>query len=229
MVSNRVLLITGGSSGIGAAAARLAAAAGFRLALAARSIEPLIALRDELGGELRVFADECDVRSEASVEHFVANTVTHFGTIDALFANAGIGGRPGGFASGDIANWRELLNTNVIGLATTIQKALPHLRHSKGQIVITGSTAGRRVVSGSMYSVSKWAANALAYNLREELSGSGIRVSLIEPGVVNTPILRRPAEHALRPQDVARSVLFALQAPTTVEVHDLVLLPTQAE
>jgi len=226
MEQGRVMLITGASTGIGAATARAARAAGYRLALGARSLESLQALQAELGGEQAVHVARCDVTDPDQVGEFVTGAQAALGRIDVLFANAGTGGTPGGFSGAPIDSWRRILDTNVFGLAVTIQAALPHIRERRGHVVITGSVAGRRTIAGSMYGVSKWAANAIGYNLREELSGNGVRVTVIEPGMVDTPFFDDPKPDALRAEDVARTVIFAVESPETVDVHELLVLPT---
>ncbi len=220
------MLITGASTGIGAATAKAAHEAGYNVALGARSLEKLRARQEELGGEERVLVAKCDVTDPEEMASFMLAAKERFGSVDVLFANAGVGGEPGGFSEAPISSWKRILDTNVLGLAITIQKALPLLRESRGHVVITGSVAGRRVFPGSMYSVSKWAANALAYNLREELKGSGIRVTLLEPGIVETPFFDAPQPNALRPENIAASVMYAVSAPPGVDVHDLLILPT---
>jgi len=116
--------------------------------------------------------------------------------------------------------------TNVFGLGLSLQATLPALKKRKGHVLITGSVAGRRTLGGSMYSATKWAANAIGYNLREEVRGTGIRVTVIEPGVVDTPFFDDPKPDGLRPDDVARSVMYAVEQPSTVDVHELLVLPT---
>lgn len=221
----KVVLITGASSGIGQATARALSAAGWRVALAARRLEPMQALAQELGGSDNALALTCDVQDPDSQKAMVAATLEHFGRIDALFANAGRGGEPGGFSSADPDSWKELLMTNVYGAAVTIQCSLDALKATGGQVLITGSIAGRRTLAGSMYSASKWAVTAIGYGLREELKGTGVRVTLIEPGMVDTPFFDDPKPDALRPEDVADCVLFALQRPANVDVSELVVLP----
>ena len=115
---------------------------------------------------------------------------------------------------------------NVLGVAHTLQAALPAIRERRGHVVLTGSVAGRRTIAGSMYGASKWAVTAIGYNLREELRGSGVRVTLIEPGMVDTPFFDEAKPDALKPEDVARSVVFALQQPPHVDLHELTVLPT---
>src|SRR5690606_33986529 len=123
------------------------------------------------------------------------------------FANAGRGGGPGGFSEADPETWRDMILTNVYGLGLTIQACLPALRARRGHVLITGSAAGRATIPGSMYSATKWAVSAIGYGLREELRGSGIRVTLIEPGMVDTPIFDQPPAHALNAEDIANAVL----------------------
>ncbi len=225
-MSERVFLITGASSGIGAATARAAAAAGFRLALAARRADQLASLAAELGGPERVLTARCDVTSAADQEALVAATLAQFGQLDVVFANAGVGGSPGGFSGADPERWRTMLLTNVLGVGLTIRASMVALRASRGHVVLTGSVAGRRTLAGSMYSASKWAVTAIGYGLRDELRGSGVRVTLIEPGMVDTPFFDNAKPDALRPEDVARAVLYAVSQPAHVDVHELMVLPT---
>ncbi|MET0339718.1 MAG: SDR family oxidoreductase [Polyangiales bacterium] len=222
----RVFLITGASSGIGAATARAARAAGFKLVLAARSADKLRALVDELGGDAAI-AVPCDVTSVEDQRALVRAALERFGRLDVVFANAGIGGSPGGFTAADPARWKDMILTNVYGVGLTIQASLEALKATKGQLIITGSVAGRRTLKGSMYSATKWAVTAIGFGLREELAGTGVRVTLIEPGMVDTPFFDDPKPDALRPEDVARSVLFAATQPPEVEVHELTVLPRQ--
>jgi NADP-dependent 3-hydroxy acid dehydrogenase YdfG len=222
---SRTLLITGASSGIGAATARLAANQDFNLALAARSTDRLNTLAAELGSEkVKTFA--CDVTDYAAQEQLVADVVGAFGSLDAVFANAGTGGEPGGFSGAPVESWQRIVNTNILGVAYTLRASLAEIKKTQGHVIITGSIAGRRVLSGSMYSVSKWAVSAIGYNLREELRGTGVRVTLIEPGMVDTPFFDDPKPDALRPDDVARTVLFALSQPPGVDISELVVMPT---
>ena len=222
---DKVLLITGASSGIGAATAREAAAAGWRLALAARSSGKLDALVEELGSE-RTLALSVDVTDFAAQERMVEQVTERFGRLDAVFANAGTGGQPGGFSGAPIESWQTMLDVNVLGVAYTLRASLAALKASRGHVLLTGSVAGRRTLAGSMYSATKWAVSAIGYGLREELRGSGVRVTLIEPGMVDTPFFDSEKPDALRPEDVARSALYALSQPATVDVHEIMVLPT---
>jgi NADP-dependent 3-hydroxy acid dehydrogenase YdfG len=225
MPDARVLLITGASSGIGLATARAAAARGWRLALAARSPEPLAELVEALGPD-RAAAIPTDVTDYAAQERMAAAAVERFGRIDAVLANAGIGGAPGGFSAAPPESWRRLVETNILGVAYTLRATLPHLKATRGHALVVGSIAGRRTLAGSMYSATKWAVTAIGYGLREELRGTGLRVTLIEPGTVDTPFFDAPKPEGLRPDDIARAVLYALEQPPTVDVHEIAILPT---
>lgn len=224
MTKNKTMLVTGGSTGIGAATAKRAVEAGWRVVLGARSVDKLKSLAGELGDGVAYAA--CDVTKYEDLESLVELAQSRFGGVDAVFANAGIGGSPGGFSGADREQWRRMIMTNVFGLGLTLQATLPALKKSRGHVLITGSVAGRRTLGGSMYSATKWAANAIGYNLREELRGSGVRVTVIEPGVVDTPFFDDPKPDGLRPDDVARSVMYAVEQPPTVDVHELLVLPT---
>lgn len=220
-----VLLITGASSGIGAATARAASREGYKLVLAARSNEKLTALAQELGPE-NVLTCELDVTNVEQQQAMVEHALETFGRLDAIFANAGRGGSPGGFSGADHDAWREMILTNIYGVGLTIQACLPALKRSKGHVLLTGSAAGRTTIPGSMYSATKWAVTGIGYNLREELRGTGMRVTLIEPGMVDTPFFNEPPEHALEDRDIANAVVYALAQPAHVDVNEILIRPT---
>lgn len=224
----KTLLITGASSGIGAATARAAAEAGFHLALSARRKDRLDDLVAEIGTE-RALALPCDVADYEAQERVVADAVARFGRLDAVFANAGRGGAEGGFSSAPPESWRDLVDTNILGVAYTLRASLGEIRKARGHVVLTGSIAGRRALKGSMYSVTKWAVSGMGYNLREELRGTGARVTLIEPGVVDTPFFDDPKPDGLRPDDVANAVVYALTQPPHVDLHEMLIMPTPPE
>lgn len=226
-MSDRVLLITGASSGIGAATARAAAQAGFRLVLAARRKDRLDALVEELGGSDRALAVACDVQDWASQQSMVAAALAHFGQIDAVFANAGRGGEPGGFSGADPAVWEDMILTNILGVGMTLRASLSAIKKQRGQVILTGSAAGRATIPGSMYSATKWAVSAIGYNLREEVKSEGVRVTLIEPGMVDTAFFDEPKPGVLQAQDVAEAVLFALTRPAHVDVNEILLRSAQ--
>jgi NADP-dependent 3-hydroxy acid dehydrogenase YdfG len=222
-----VLLITGASSGIGAATARLAAGEGWRVALAARSIDRLERLADELGGPERALAQRCDVTSFDEQAALVDAVLERFGRVDAAFANAGFGARRG-FLEESPEHWRRMVLTNVLGAAYTIRAVLPEFRRrGHGHMLITGSVAGRRALPGSLYSATKHAAVAMGEALRQEVADSDIRVTVIEPGSVDTPFFSRTPDVALAADDVARAVLFALSQPPHVDVNELLVRPVR--
>jgi NADP-dependent 3-hydroxy acid dehydrogenase YdfG len=225
-----VLLITGASSGIGAATAR-AAAGSYRLVLAARRLDELEALATELGGPDAATAVRCDVTEWDQVEAMTATGLERFGRIDAVFANAGFGASRG-FLEESVEHWRSMVLTNVYGAALTIRATLPHiLERGDGHFLITSSIAGRRALPGSLYSATKWAATAMGESLRAELrqihENTAIKVTLIEPGMVDTPFFdNRPGEWALKDDDIARAVMFALEQPDGVDVNEILIRPT---
>ncbi len=230
MSDDPVLLITGASSGIGAATAR-AAAGSYRLVLAARRLEPMEELVDELGGEERALAVRCDVTEWDQVQEMAAAAIERFGRIDAVLANAGFGATRG-FLEESVEHWRSMILTNVYGVALTIRATLPHLlERGDGHFVITSSVAGRRALPGSLYSATKWAATAIGEALRAELrqmhENRDIRVTLIEPGMTDTPFFdNRPGEWALRDEDIAKAVIFALEQRPGVNVNEILIRPT---
>ena len=173
-----VFLITGASSGIGAATARQAAEAGYRLLLAARSEDTLEALAGELPEAIAV---RCDVTEWDDQQRLVTATLERFGRIDAVFANAGFGARRG-FLQETPEHWRDMVLTNVYGAALTVRAGVEALRESRGHLLLIGSVAGRKVVPGSLYSCTKWAVTAMAEAARQELHGSGVRVTAHQPG-----------------------------------------------
>ena len=160
MADDPVLLITGASSGIGAATARHAAQAGYRVVLAARSQDALDALATELGGEERALAVRCDVTRWEDQEAAVRATLERFGRLDVAFANAGFGaGRS--FLASTPEYWEAMVLTNVLGAALTVRATMPALIEARGHLLLTGSVAGRRALPGSLYSCTKWAVTAM--------------------------------------------------------------------
>jgi NADP-dependent 3-hydroxy acid dehydrogenase YdfG len=224
-----ILLITGASTGIGAATARHAVEAGWQVALAARSEDKLQALVEELG-EDNALAHATDVTEFGDQETFVKATLDRFGQIDAAFANAGFGAARG-FLKEDPDQWRQMILTNVLGVAYTIRAVMPHFQErNAGHFLLTSSVAGRRSLPGSLYSASKWAVTGMGESLRQELrqqEGSQVRVTLVEPGVVDTPFFDSPPSiEALQPDDIARIVMFVLEQPARVDINEVLIRPT---
>jgi NADP-dependent 3-hydroxy acid dehydrogenase YdfG len=222
------MLITGASSGIGAETARQAAEEDYRLVLAARSDDRLAALADSLGGDGRAVAVRCDVREWSEQEAMAQAALDAFGRVDVVFANAGIGVNPG-FQAESPERWRDMVLTNVYGAALTIRATIDALRESKGHLVLTGSVAGRIVYPGSLYSCTKWAVTAMGEAARQELQGSRVRVTIVEPGVVDTPFFPEPEPVTIEAEDIARAVIYALQQPEHVDVNEIVVRPTDQE
>ena len=229
-MSDPVLLITGASSGIGAATARAAAEQGYRLVLAARREDDLERLAGELGGEERARAVRCDVTEWEQVEALTAAAIEAFGSVDAVFANAGFGATRG-FLEESPEQWRSMVLTNVLGVALTIRATLPHLlERGTGHFLITGSVAGRRALPGSLYSATKWAVSAMGEALRQEIrsmhDNQRIRVTLIEPGMVDTPFFDKRPDQALHDEDIAAAVIYALSQPERVDVNEILIRPS---
>jgi len=225
MADEPVMLITGASSGIGAATARHAAKEGWRLVLAARSEDKLAALAEELGGEERAAVLRCDVTEWNDQQAAVATAVERFGRLDASLANAGFGASRG-FLEESVEHWRSMVDTNVYGCALSIRAALGHFREQDaGHMLLTGSVAGRKAMPGSLYSATKWAVTAMGESLRAEVADTPIRVTLIEPGMVDTPFFDEPKENALQADDIARSVIYAISQPGHVDVNEILIRP----
>jgi NADP-dependent 3-hydroxy acid dehydrogenase YdfG len=223
MADEPVFLITGASSGIGAATARHAAEAGYRPVLAARSEDKLRALAEEVGG----LAVRCDVTEWDDQKALARRALDEFGRIDVVFANAGFGG-PRGFEKHEPGFMREMVLTNVLGVAYTIRATMPALRESKGHLLLTSSVAGRRPLQGSLYSATKFAVTAMGEAARQDFNDTGVRTTLIEPGMVDTPFFDEPIRmpDPLQADDIARAVMYAVTQPPHVDVNEILVRPT---
>jgi NADP-dependent 3-hydroxy acid dehydrogenase YdfG len=220
-----VLVITGASSGIGAATAHRAVEFGHRVVLAARSEDRLQELAQELGGEERALAVRCDVTSWDDQQALVRAALDRYGRMDAYFANAGFGAKRG-FLEETPEFWRSMVDTNVLGAAYSIRAPLAHFREqNRGHVLLTSSVAGRRAIPGSLYSASKHAVTAMGEGLRQEVADTNIKVTVIEPGAVDTPFFDSRPTNALEPDDIARAVLFALTQPPHVDVNEILIRP----
>jgi ribitol 2-dehydrogenase len=225
-------LVTGASSGIGKATAKLLAANGARLIVAARSFDKLQSLAQEIGA----FPVACDVTSIDSVNKMVDEALRHSGKIDALFANAGI------YLSGDVADglpsdWSQLIDVNVKGVMNSVHAVLPAmLAQGSGDILVCSSISGHQAIHWEpVYSASKHAVQSFVHGLRRQLLKKGIRVGAVAPGMVLNELwgihdedeINRRAElgEGLRSTDVAEAVLFMLTRPSNVTIRDLVMLP----
>ncbi len=219
----KTLLITGASSGIGAATARAAAADGWNVALFARSGDKLKDLARDIGGS--ALALEGDVTRLEDVEDAVAQAVEHFGGLDAAFANAGMGLQTPGTAEGDPEEWRRLIDVNIMGVLYTARAAMPQLKRTKGHLVLTGSAAGRRHIEGSIYGATKWFVHGYGGNMAEEMRGWGGRCTVVAPGMVDTAFFSEAKPDKLHAEDVADAVMHALKADPRCGVREIFLMP----
>ncbi len=222
----RVALITGASSGIGAAIAEAFVGAGLKVVLAARRVDRLEALATKLGGDEVARVAELDVTDWAATERAVATAVEAFGRLDVVVVNAGFGA-PRGWLESSPEHWRDMVLTNVYGAAITIRAALPQLQGTKGDVLVMSSVAGRRVLPGSLYSATKHAVTAMAEAVRLEVADQGVRVTSIEPGMVDTPFFDDGApEWALEDADIADAALFAISRPTRATISTVTVRPS---
>lgn len=222
---SKTLFMTGGSSGIGAATARAANLAGWNVALFARREDKLNELVKELGGDDVALAIPGDVTSLSSLEDAVKQTVSKFGGIDAAFANAGTGINKPGTENGDPEEWKKLVDINIMGVLYTTRSVLPEIRKTKGSIVMTGSVAGKIALKGSIYGASKHFVHGYAANMAEEMREWGGRCCVIAPGMVDTAFFDQPKPDKLQPEDVANSVMHAIEAPPHVAIHEIFVMP----
>ena len=220
----QTLLITGASSGIGAATARAAVKAGWQVALLARSRDALEKLAAELGDA--ALALPCDITERDQLRDAVGKTVERFRGLDAVYANAGKGSSSPGIEQGDPDDWHAMIHLNVLAVLTTAHATLPHLRKTKGHFVVTGSKAGRDHMKGSVYGATKWFVQGLAGNLAEEMREWGGRCTLITPGMVDTPFFDEPKPDKIQPDDVANAVVFALSQPRSADVREIHIMPS---
>jgi NADP-dependent 3-hydroxy acid dehydrogenase YdfG len=222
MSDSPVFVITGASSGIGAATAHRAAEAGYRVVVAARSKDKLDALVGEIGND--ALAVVTDVTRWEDNEALIAAAQGAFGRVDVVFANAGFGAKRG-WLEETPEHWHDMVLTNVLGAAYTVRAAIPALKESKGHILLTGSVAGRKALPGSLYSCTKWAVTAMSEAVRQDLNDTGVRTTLISPGGVDTPFFDTSSKDRLEPDDIARAVMYAVSQPPHVDVNEVFIRP----
>jgi NADP-dependent 3-hydroxy acid dehydrogenase YdfG len=240
---DKVALVTGASSGIGDAVARMLAGEGMRLAVCARRAERLRELGREIdpsGARVRTFA--FDLRDERATEAMFESIGRDWGGVDVLVNNAGLG-HAAPLLSAETAPWREMLELNVLALCVCTREAVRQMRArgDEGHVVHLSSLAGHRVPpGGGVYAATKFAVRALTEGLRQELhaAGSRIRVTAISPGFVETEfaeVYHGSADAArktyarfkvLESHDVAEAVRYVLSQPPHVQVHDVIMRPT---
>ena len=191
-----------------------------------RSVDRLEELAADLGGPARAVAVECDVTEWEAQTALVARAVEAFGGIDVVVANAGFGAKRG-FQAESPEHWREMVLTNVYGAALTVRACFDELRARRGHLFLMGSVAGHKVPPGSVYGATKWAVTAMAEAARQELHGTGVRVTLVSPGTVETPFYDEPVGgEQLTADDVARAIVFAAGQPPHVDVNEILIRPT---
>jgi NADP-dependent 3-hydroxy acid dehydrogenase YdfG len=226
-------LVTGARRGIGRAVARRLSGAGAKLVLADLP-EPAGDAPEHHGlAADRTLAVDADVRRLEDIQHAVRRCRDAFGRVDFVVANAGTCDE-GSLAEGNPDVWRAVVETNLLGVAHTVRAVLPAMQEQgSGHIVLMASVSGREAYEGQpMYVASKWGVVGLGYSLRRELAPQGIKVTLVEPGLVDTELSRATAPWAfsdgvkpLDPDDVARAVAFAILEPPHVTINEIVLRP----
>ncbi|MEU4770029.1 SDR family NAD(P)-dependent oxidoreductase [Actinosynnema sp. NPDC023794] len=237
-MNGKTALVTGASSGIGAATARALAAAGVKVVAGARRVDRLKELAATADGE--VVPLELDVADRQSVREAVVTAVDRFGGLDIVVNNAGVM-LGGPIVGADTAEWDRMVRTNLLGSLYVTHAALPHLLARRGTVVQISSTSGRIAsVMGGVYAATKFGVNAFTESLRQEVTERGLRVVTIEPGMVDTEIadhivdddIRDMAKkmagsiRTLRAEDVAAAVLYAVGQPEHVVVNEVLLRPT---
>jgi NADP-dependent 3-hydroxy acid dehydrogenase YdfG len=232
-LTGRVALVTGAGKGIGAAVAHALAAGGGQVAVLDVDTAAACDVADAIGSSGgTAIALECDVADHSSVQEATRRTVAEFGAVDLLVANAGIGDYSL-MSDGDPARWRRLLEVNVLGVTHVIRETVPAMKQAGfGDIVIMTSIAGRETWEGEpVYIASKHALVGLGGSLRKECAMRGVRVSLIEPTIVDTPLVRATElgrmelekYASLTADDVARAVVYAVTQPPGVGVSEILL------
>ena len=240
-IENKVIIITGASSGIGEATAKILAANGAKVALSARREDRLKKLVIEIGDNAVYF--KSDVSSAEDMKDLIAMTKDKFGRVDVLFANAGV--MPGSNMSElKTRDWMSMVNINIVGVLNSIAAVLPEFTAQKsGHIIVTSSVAGTKSVPGNaVYSGTKHFVRAMLNSFRTEsvMEGTNIRTTVIYPGAIKTELLNTIApsetkkmverfyeEVGLEPDVIANAVLYAISQPDNVDVSDLIVRPSR--
>jgi NADP-dependent 3-hydroxy acid dehydrogenase YdfG len=224
-----VTLITGGTSGIGAATARRLLALGHRVTVTGRDSARLKRVVEDADAPDRLLGFTGDAADYAAVESAVRSTLDTFGRLDVVVANAGYATHDS-LADGDPAGWRDMVLTNVLGPALLIRASLTALKETRGRVVLVGSVAGLVYTPGNIYGATKWAVTGLAENTRRMVAADGIGVTLIAPGRVETgfwdPVGGAPEGDNLTADQIADSIVWAIGQPSGVDINTVVIRPT---
>jgi len=244
-LAGKVALVTGASSGIGEATAVALAEAGAAVAIGARRTDRLDALAAKLtDGGAQVLQLALDVTDERACTDAVRRTREELGGLDVLVNNAGVM-LLGTIVGADTEDWRRMLHTNVLGLMYMTHAAIEGMvEQGSGDVVNISSVAGRTARKGAgVYNASKWAVNAFSESLRQEVTGRGVRISLVEPGAVATELadhITQPAAKQaskemaatmtrLEADDIARAILYVVSQPPHVAINEVLVRPTDQE
>ncbi|MET4633297.1 SDR family oxidoreductase [Kaistia defluvii] len=234
-LKGKVALVTGASSGIGRAMARMLAGEGVRLALVGRSKERLQAVRDEFP-DVEALVIAADLTKPAEVERTIAETVAGLGPIDILLANAGLY-LTGDLVDGDPDDFDEVIGVNINAVFRAVRAVLPSMIERRaGDIIVTSSVAGHQAIPWEpVYSATKHAVQAFVHGVRRQVAPHGVRVGAVAPGVVLNELwgysdpaviaAKAAAREGLLSEDIADAVLFMLTRPANVTIRDLVILP----
>lgn len=228
MTDSRVVLITGGGSGMGAAAARQLLQQGHRVTVTGRNPDRLERFATSAGDPKDLLTIAGDAADYAAVEAAVTATIDRFGKLDAAVANAGFATHDT-LADGDPAGWRDMVLTNVLGPAYLIRASLAALTETRGRILLVGSVAGFVYTAGNIYGATKWAVTGMAENTRRMVTGSGVGVTLIAPGRVETPFWdglgHLPDGHLLTADQAGEAICWTINQPAGVDVNTVVIRP----
>lgn len=226
MNKQKVVLITGASSGIGAATVDKVIEAGHKAVITARSTDKLQEIANKWGQD-KVLPVTADVTNLDEIQHVVNQAQDKFGRIDVVFANAGTGASTAGIEKGDPKEWKTMLDVNINALLFTAKASLPALKKTTGHFIITSSIAGKITLKGSVYGASKWFAYGFGQNLAAEMSEWNGRCTTICPGMVNTPFFDEAKPDKLDPSDIADAVVYAISANSRCDVREITLMPTK--
>jgi NADP-dependent 3-hydroxy acid dehydrogenase YdfG len=228
MSDYRVTLITGGGSGIGAAAARQLLRIGHRVTVTGRGEERLRRFAESLDEPAELLTVPGHAADYDAVQEAVRSTIERFGRLDNVVANAGYTTFDT-LDDGDPDAWRDMVLTNVLGPALLIRAALPALKQTEGRIVLVGSTAGIVYSPGNIYGATKWAVTGMAENARRMLVDDRVGVTLINPGATETNFFDAgggpPDRPMLTADQLAGSIVWAITQPSGVDVNTVTVRP----